>query len=405
MSEEQEPVIVVRRIKRVSGGHHGGAWKVAYADFVTAMMAFFLVMWILGQGTRQQKAAISEYFNNPSMQQGQATIAPPGQVGDGGASDSMIKLGGAMDIPHGPGDERRYAKPQASREDLEKLARAQEKARLEDLMKQLNAAIQNSQALAPFKDQLLLDITSEGLRIQIVDKQNRPMFDLGSARLKDYTADILHELATFINKVPNPISISGHTDDAPYSNNRNYSNWELSADRANAARRALIDGGLQGGKIARVVGLADSVPFDKNDPGAAINRRISIIVMTHDAAQAAKSPEAADSAPASTASTRPTADAVPVSAASVAALPTSPSSVPAPVPVVVAGPAPAASTPDASVASGAAAPIGMATPAAPSLPPMPVAVRAVQSSPAMPAAVQAIQAAGFPVAASSTHMP
>jgi len=408
MSEEQEPVIVVRKIKRVSGGHHGGAWKVAYADFVTAMMAFFLVMWILGQGTRQQKAAISEYFNNPSMQQGQATVAPPGQIGDGGASDSMIKLGGAMDIPHGPGDERRYAKPQASREDVEKLARAQEKARLEELMKQLNAAIQSSQALAPFKDQLLLDITSEGLRIQIVDKQNRPMFDTGSARLKDYTVNILHELASFINKVPNQISISGHTDDAPYSNGRDYSNWELSADRANAARRALIEGGLQGGKIARVVGLADSVPFDRSHPGAAINRRISIIVMTHEAAEAAKSPETAESAPAAATSVPAAAVGIdPAPAASVAASPVVTSNTSVTTPVAEARPA------------AAAAPVGMAIPAAQSLPPMPAAVRAVQAAgiPAtmrpgpgakeaeMPEAVRAVQAAGIPAAATTTRLP
>ncbi|MBU6247558.1 MAG: flagellar motor protein MotB [Xanthomonadaceae bacterium] len=389
MSEEQEPVIVVRKIKRVSGGHHGGAWKVAYADFVTAMMAFFLVMWILGQGTRQQKAAISEYFKNPSMEQGQATMAPPGQMGPGGASDSMIKMGGAMDIPKGPGNERRYAKAPTSKEDLEKLAKAQEKARLEDLMKQLNAAIQNSQALAPFKDQLLLDITSEGLRIQIVDKQNRPMFDLGSARLKDYTVDILHELATFINKVPNPISISGHTDDAPYSNNHNYSNWELSADRANAARRALLEGGLQEGKIARVVGLADSVPFDRKDPGAAINRRISIIVMTHEAAEAAKLPEAADAAPAASSSAPAAVAAAPVPAGSVSA------------PTVTGAASAAGKAPSPAPASPLA---GMATPAAQTLPPLPATVHIVHPN-GTPAAVQAVQAAGFPVGASSSRLP
>lgn len=298
--QDDQPIIIVRKIKRISGGHHGGAWKVAYADFVTAMMAFFLVMWLLGQGTQQQKAAISEYFENPSMTPGQATVAPPGQMGPGGASDSPIQLGGGMDVSHGPGKDRRNINASVSVQDAEKVAREQEKARLEELMEQLHAAIQSSQALAPFKDQLLIDITSEGLRIQIVDKQNRPMFDLGSARLKDYTVDILHELATFINTVPNGISISGHTDDAPYSSDHHYGNWELSADRANAARRALIDGGLQDTKIARVVGLAASVPFDKNNPGAAINRRISIVVMTKQAENAAKSPDVATSPEAAT---------------------------------------------------------------------------------------------------------
>ncbi|MGH8156040.1 MAG: flagellar motor protein MotB, partial [Rhodanobacteraceae bacterium] len=262
-------------------GHHGGAWKVAYADFVTAMMAFFLVMWIIGVGTREQKAAIAAYFRNPSATPGTATVAPPGKDGPSGASDSMIKLGGAMDLSHGPGKDRHNGPVgAASKEQIDEQARELDRKRLEELKVQLNAAIQNSQALAPYKDQLLLDITPEGLRIQIVDKLNRPMFDLGSARLKNYTDAILEELAKFINKVPNRITISGHTDDAPYSNDHGYSNWELSADRANAARRALVAGGLDEDKIAEVVGLAAAVPLDKADPRDPINRRISIIVLT-----------------------------------------------------------------------------------------------------------------------------
>ena len=298
-----KPIIVIKK-KGGHGGHHGGAWKVAYADFVTAMMAFFLVMWLIGVGTKQQRAAIAEYFKNPSMTPGNATMAPPGKMGPGGASDSAIKLGGAMDMPHGPGKDLRASRVAAP--DVEKLAREQEKQRLENLMQQLHAAIEKSQALEPFKDQLLLDITPEGLRIQIVDKQNRPMFDTGSATLKPYTGAILRELASFIDQAPNKISISGHTDDAPYGSSRDYSNWELSADRANAARRALLDGGLVQEKIARVVGLAESVPFDKADPSDPINRRISIILMTKQAQDAALSQEQADgaqiAAPATTAS-------------------------------------------------------------------------------------------------------
>lgn len=311
MSEDFQPIIV-RRARKQKQGHHGGAWKVAYADFVTAMMAFFLVMWIIGAGTREQRAAVSEYFKNPSNTPGAATMSPPGKFGPGGASDSVIKLGGAMDIPRGPGKDKRGAP--SSRKDVkdadklrreqeklqheqEKAQHEQEKARLDELMKQLHAAIQSSQALVPFKDQLLLDITPEGLRIQIVDKLNRPMFDLGSATLKPYTAKILHELGQFINSVPNKISISGHTDDAPYTSDHDYSNWELSADRGNAARRALIAGGLAEDKVARVVGLAAAVPFDKLHPGDPINRRISIIVMTRQAEKAARAQETAANAP------------------------------------------------------------------------------------------------------------
>lgn len=296
---EGAPPIIIKRVKKRGHGHHGGAWKVAYADFVTAMMAFFLVMWIVGAGTRQQKAAISEYFRNPSATPGNTTVAPPGTMGPGGASDSVIKLGGAMDLSHGPGKDRHNGPTGAapSKAEVERRARELDRARLQELKEQLNAAIQHSQALAPFKDQLLLDITPEGLRIQIVDKLNRPMFDLGSARLKDYTRVILGELAKFINRVPNRISITGHTDDAPYGNDNGYSNWELSTDRANAARRALIAGGLLDDKVARVVGLAASVPLDKANPGDPINRRISIIVMTKEAEAAALSSGLVDNVP------------------------------------------------------------------------------------------------------------
>jgi chemotaxis protein MotB len=161
-------------------------------------------------------------------------------------------------------------------------------------MEDLREAIDKSQALEPFKDQLLLDITPEGLRIQIVDKQNRPMFDLGGTRLKDYTGVILREVATYLNSVPNRISLSGHTDDKPYTGARGYTNWDLSADRANAARRALQEGGLESRKVARVVGLASSVLFDKQNPHNPINRRISIIVMTKSAEARALSTDAPD---------------------------------------------------------------------------------------------------------------
>lgn len=326
--EKASALVIIKRVKRTSHGHHGGAWKVAYADFVTAMMAFFLVMWIIGVGTREQKAAIAEYFRNPSATPGTATVAPPGKDGPGGASDSMIKLGGAMDLSHGPGKDRHNGPPGAaakeemdqrdhdsasSQDDIEKRARELDRKRLEELKDQLNAAIQKSQALAPFKDQLLLDITPEGLRIQIVDKLNRPMFALGSAQLQDYTRVILGELAKFINSVPNHISITGHTDDAPYGSENNYSNWELSTDRANAARRALLAGGLGDNKVVRVLGLAATVPLDKKNPGNPINRRISIIVMTKEAEAAALSKDVVG-APRPPPGKSPTASVAPVNA-------------------------------------------------------------------------------------------
>ena len=281
----ENSTVIVRRVKKIQGGgHHGGSWKVAYADFVTAMMAFFLVMWLVGALTTKQREAISDYFKNPSPVAGQSTVKAQGQNGPGGASTSMIKLGGTMELPKNDGKELTRAPRQ---DDPNASGKLQEQKRLEDLMKELQEAISKSQALEPFKDQLLLDITPEGLRIQIVDKQNRPMFDLGSAKLMPYTVGILHEIAGFINRVPNLITIAGHTDTANYASRIGYSNWELSADRANAARRALLEGGMQPDKVVRVVGFGPAVLFDKQNPLNPINRRISIVVMTKAAADEA----------------------------------------------------------------------------------------------------------------------
>jgi chemotaxis protein MotB len=294
--EEKAPVIIIKRKKKGGGGHHGGAWKVAYADFVTAMMAFFLVMWLVSSISKEQRAAMFDYFKNPSMEPGKSIHAAPGQMGPGGASTSVINMGGGMDAPRViikdsvPNDSK--SKPQpfnltqtaaataTDPDTARQIADEADHKKLESLLEELRKAIDKSQALKPFKDQLLLDITPEGLRIQIVDQQNRPMFDLGSARLKDYTSEILKTLSGYLNTVPNRISLTGHTDIRPYPGGGNYTNWELSADRANAARRALESGGLAPEKIARVVGLSSSVLFDKDNPQNPINRRISIIVMT-----------------------------------------------------------------------------------------------------------------------------
>ncbi|KPG88605.1 flagellar motor protein MotB [Stenotrophomonas maltophilia] len=283
---ETKPTVIVRRVKKAGhAAHHGGSWKVAYADFVTAMMAFFLVLWLMATTNKNDRAAISEYFRNPSPLSGQNATPAPGMAGPGGASTSMIKLGGATDISRGSSNDPFQNQKEAVPQPVDQQQR--DKQQLEALMKELQEAISRSQALEPFKDQLLLDLTPEGLRIQIVDKQNRPMFDLGSATLKPYTQQILHELANYLNHVPNRISLTGHTDITAYSAARGYGNWELSADRANAARRALIDGGLDDSKITRVVGLSSSVLFDKADPQNPINRRISIVVMTQAAEAAA----------------------------------------------------------------------------------------------------------------------
>ena len=285
-TDDSQRPIIVRRVKKSGGGHHGGAWKIAYADFVTAMMAFFLLMWLLGSTAKGDLQGIAEYFKTPLQ------VALSGGSGSGDAAH-IIK-GGGRDLTRQEGQvklgemesPKRTINLRAAQAELARI----EKQRLTELKGRLEAVIESIPALAQFKNQLLIDITIDGLRIQIVDQQNRPMFASGSAVLQPYTRDILREIAKVVNDVPNRISISGHTDARPYAGGEHgYSNWELSADRANASRRELMAGAMDEKKIARVVGLSSSVLFDAQDPFNPINRRISIIVMNqHAEAQAQK---------------------------------------------------------------------------------------------------------------------
>jgi chemotaxis protein MotB len=275
MSDEGMRPIIVKRIKKGGGGHHGGAWKIAYADFVTAMMAFFLLMWLLGSTSKGDLNGIAEYFDNPLK------VAMSG--GSGSGDSSSVIQGGGEDLSRRNGQVKKGdTAPEKKTYDLKAakaLLEAEEAGRLKALKARIEATIQANPLLRKYERQLLLDITSEGLRIQIVDEQNRPMFATGSAKLQDYTADILHVIGMVLNEVPNRVGLSGHTDSTPYMTDTGYSNWELSADRANASRRALVIGGMSDAKILRVVGLASAAHLDRKDPFNAINRRISIIVM------------------------------------------------------------------------------------------------------------------------------
>ena len=308
-AEMKQPIIIIKKRKIIAGGHHGGAWKVAYADFVTAMMAFFMVMWLVASVNNEQRSAIFEYFKNPSMESGKSPKPAPGQMGPGGASTSPINMHGGMDSPRTVTQKQGVGAAVTplgvarapTDEEAARMALAAEQKNLETLLGDLRGAIEKSTTLTPFKEQLLLDITPEGLRIQIVDARNRAMFATGSATVKDYTKKILLELGPYLQTVPNRLSVTGHTDVTPYGNNASYGNWELSADRANAARRALEEGGLAREKLARVVGLGSTVLFDRVNPTAPINRRISIIVMTRKAEESALNrdvPEPVNSAPA-----------------------------------------------------------------------------------------------------------
>ena len=281
MSDDSTRPIIIKRKKVVAGGHHGGAWKIAYADFVTAMMAFFLLMWLLGSTAKGDLQGIADFFQNPLK---------VGMSGGSGVGDaSSVIQGGGKDLTRSTGQvkegeieskKKTINLKETNQEFLRKQFEEQEKAKLNELKQRIEKMVEGSPTLNQFKNQLLLDITSEGLRIQIVDEQNRPMFDSSSADLKPYTKEILREIGRALNSVGNRVTVSGHTDAARFSGGeKGFSNWELSANRANASRRELVVGGMDDHKVLRVVGLSSTVLFDKNDPLNPVNRRISIIVL------------------------------------------------------------------------------------------------------------------------------
>jgi chemotaxis protein MotB len=274
---DQQPIII-KKIKKGGHAHHGGAWKLAYADFVTAMMAFFLLMWLLGTTSEPERKGIAEYFQDPFKA---STEEKGADVGD---RTSIIQAGGSDITSQDQGQVDKGATPEQKEmppEDIELKAEAIEKEKLEQLKEKIQLKLDSTAELAEYKDQIKLEITPEGLKILIVDAQNRPMYKLASAEPEPQIKLILRALAPVINELPNKVSLNGHTDAHPFPPNvHKYSNWELSSDRANAARFELTQGGLSEEKVLRVVGLASSVPYSSTTgPLDQINRRISIIVM------------------------------------------------------------------------------------------------------------------------------
>jgi len=272
MADDAQRPIIVRRKKKKAAQNHGGTWKIAYADFVTAMMAFFLLMWLLGSTARGDLDGIADYFKTPLK------LAMHGGSGSGDSS-SLLK-GGGKDLSRNAGQVR-------NTKDVEAEYARMEQLKFNELKHRMEAAIERNPVLRQFRNQLLLDITPEGLRVQIVDEQNRPMFAVGRAELQPYARDILLEIGQMLNTVDNKVSLAGHTDATPYaSGEKGYSNWELSADRANASRRVLLAGGMEETRVVRVVGMASAVSLHASDPHNAMNRRISLIVLSRDATQA-----------------------------------------------------------------------------------------------------------------------
>ncbi|GAB4415416.1 MAG: hypothetical protein OHK0021_22240 [Bryobacter sp.] len=236
MEGGEQPIYIIK--KKVNGhGHHGGAWKVAYADFVTAMMAFFMVMWLMGS-SEKVKSAVSGYFRDP---QGFKKQSGTGITGDG----EQITI---------------------SKDDMEGL-----KEKIQSAMKQLPDFKQ-------IRDHVSMTVTGEGLRIELMEKEGGMFFNSGSPAPSSFGMDLLKKMAAELSKLPNTIVIEGHTDAKPFNNDKGYSNWELSSDRANSARRLMTEHGLRPDQIKQVRGFADQRLMDDKDPNAAKNRRISVIV-------------------------------------------------------------------------------------------------------------------------------
>ena len=278
-SKKLQPIII-KRVRKGGHGHHGGAWKIAYADFVTAMMAFFLLMWLLGSTTEGDKKGIADFFNAPLK------VSLMG--GSGSGDSSSVVRGGGQDLSRSTGQVKDGELPAKKRllalKALQAEQRRAEAARLEALKAKVEEAINASPKLQAMRSQIRLDMTRDGLRIQIVDEQNRPMFDSGSAIVKPYMRDLLREIGHVLAEVPNRITLEGHTDAMPYGGgDRGYSNWELSSDRANASRREIVVGGLPDDRMVLVQGLASSKLFVPEQPQSPANRRISIIVMNREA--------------------------------------------------------------------------------------------------------------------------
>lgn len=285
MADELAPIIV-KKIKKAGHGHHGGAWKVAYADFVTAMMAFFLLLWLLNVTDAVQKQGISDYFA--------PTVASSSESGAGGIlGGTSMQTEGAMTSNTGtPSVVSSISPPeQGSKDDasedgksevdeaefLERLA-ALEDASFEETKDQVKAAIASDPEMAGLEDNIIIDMTPEGLRIQIVDQYDESMFEPGSIIIKPRIKKLLAKIVKAIEPLPNNLAIDGHTDSSGFSN-AEYTNWELSSDRANSSRRALVEVGLAPQRIERVAGKADIDPMIADDPSNPGNRRISLTLL------------------------------------------------------------------------------------------------------------------------------
>ncbi|HYN38045.1 MAG TPA: flagellar motor protein MotB [Rhodospirillales bacterium] len=288
MSQKSATTIVVKRPKKVEHGHHGGAWKVAYADFVTAMMAFFLLLWLLNAATKEQLRGISDYFapisSKSSTSGGRGLLAGRTVAKVGVFQDetprSRVDPAEGEPSPAGSVDtDEQTPPPDVTEAEMDEFLRKREERQFQAAENQLRDAIAGIPDMQDLGKSLLIDNTTEGLRIQIIDQEGLPMFPRGDAAMYAHTRRMLELVATVVQKMPQDVDITGHTDATRYVGGAGYSNWELSADRANAARRALVQFGVPEKRIARVVGKAATDPLITSDPEAPGNRRLSLVML------------------------------------------------------------------------------------------------------------------------------
>ncbi len=337
--------IIIKRVKKVTGGAHGGVWKIAYADFVTAMMAFFLMMWVLGSTTTGDLAGISAYFQNPLR----LTLAG----GQGSGDQTAIVKGGGPQIFRQAGEEAKADSDSNQRRVSDSRVEDEENSRMnytkfQQAKSEIQKEIQSDPELAKMNNQVFMDVTAEGLRIQIVDDQKRAMFSVGGANVEPFGQRLLQTIGGVLKDLPNQVRIEGHTDSLRYGGGAaGTTNWELSSDRANAARRQLSEGGLAENKVSAVVGYADSVKLNPSNPKDPLNRRISIMVLNN---KPAESPSAVNSP-----FGQPAVKGAPPAKGAPAA-PAPPSAAPVPAPAAPPPSAPAKGAPAARPAAPAQQP-------------------------------------------------
>jgi chemotaxis protein MotB len=276
-NDTKQPIIIKKVVKGGGHGHHGGSWKIAYADFVTAMMAFFMLLWLLANTTEEQKQGIADYFSpsTPSLQNSGSDGVLGGQSLDSEGAQNQGSV--LLSVP----SPQQAAAPQDAAQDssVQSMIAEREEDRFQMAQEELQTEIEKDPELQDFREHIIVDLTPEGMRIQIVDSEDRPMFKSGTAEPLPYTRSILQEVAKIISNLPNRLRVSGHTDATPFHGPGGYGNWDLSSDRANAARRVLSASGVPPERLYEVTGKAGTEPLFPENPRGAANRRISIVLM------------------------------------------------------------------------------------------------------------------------------